>query len=174
MRYVIILLLSCLACEQAPPEKQAVPVAEDSTFLTGTFYLVRHAEQAGVDSSIAATAHLQAGALYRLLQDSGIQKIYFTRYPGSLDMADSMYQYLSLDTVSYVADSSGEGLLYEITRQKDWGKKLLVVGNNRALVPIMHSLKAKPKIDSVAGKDYSSLFIVRKYKDSVRCKRLNY
>lgn len=170
MRYVIILLLSCLACEQAPPEKQPIPVTEDSTFLTGTFYLVHTAEQVPEDSALTAAGHERAGTLYRLLQDSGIQKIYFTRYSGSMETVDSMYQYLSLDTASYVADSLGEGLLYEITRHNDWGKKLLVVGNNRTLVPIMHSLKAKPKVDSV--RDYESVFIVRKYRDSVRCKKV--
>ncbi|QHS62804.1 histidine phosphatase family protein [Chitinophaga agri] len=175
MRYIVILLLCCLACEQPPPARQPVPVAEDSTFLTGTFYLVRHAEQVpGIDSGLTATGRQQAGALYRELQDSGIQKVYFARYLSSMQTTDSICQYLTLDTASYVADSSGENLLYEITRHNDWGKKLLVVGNSRTLIPIMHALKAKPKLDSIGGNDYGSLFVVRKHKDSVRCKRVNY
>jgi hypothetical protein len=175
MRYVIILLLCCLACEPPPPERQPVPVAEDSTFLTGTFYLVRHAAQVpDMDTALREAGHQRAGALYRMLQDSGIQKVYFTHNPASRQTADSICQYLRLDTASYVADSSGEGLLYEITRHNDWGKRLLVIGDSHTLIPIMHSLKAKPKIDSIARDDYSHLFVVRKYKDSVRCKKLNF
>jgi phosphohistidine phosphatase SixA len=173
MRFVVILLLCCLACEQPLPQKQ--PVIEDSTFLTGTFYLVRHAEQLpGQNEGLTDSGYHRAGALYRLLKDSGIQKIYITRYLRSIQTSDSLRQYLRLDTVSYVADSTGEGLLYEITRQDDWGKRLLVIGHSNTLIPIMHSLKAKPKVDSIGHNDYDNLFIVRKYRDSVRCKRVNY
>jgi phosphohistidine phosphatase SixA len=175
MRYVVILLLCCLACEQPPPERQPVPVVEDSTFLTGTFYLVRHAEQGtGEDSALTTAGQHRAGALYRLLQDSGIRKIYFTRYLSSMQTADSLCQYLAIDTATYAVDSTGEGLLYEITRRNDWGKKLLVIGQSNTLIPIMHSLKAKPKTDTIGQKDYSSLFIVRKFRDSVRCRKISY
>lgn len=175
MRYIVIILLCCLACEPPPPERQPIPVAEDSTFLTGTFYLVRHAEEgAGEDSALTAAGHHRAGALYRLLQDSGIQKVYFTHYLSSIQTADSICQYLAIDTASYVPDSTGEDLLYEITRHNDWGKKLLVIGHNYTLVPIMHSLKAKPKIDSIGIKDYNNLFVIKKYKDSVRCRKISY
>jgi phosphohistidine phosphatase SixA len=175
MRYIVIILLCCLACEPPPLERQPIPVAEDSTFLTGTFYLVRHAEQGvGEDSALTDAGHHRAGALYRLLQDSGIQKVYFTHYQCSIQTADSICQYLAIDTASYVPDSTGEDLLYEITRHNDWGKRLLVIGHSNTLIPIMHSLKAKPKIDSIGEKDYSNLFVVRKYKDSVRCRKMNY
>ncbi|MBW8683946.1 histidine phosphatase family protein [Chitinophaga rhizophila] len=175
MRYVVILLLCCLACEQPLPERQPVPVAEDSTFLTGTFFLVGHAEQAsGEDAALSETGQQQAGALYRKLQDSGIQKVYFTRHISSMQTADSICQYLSLDTASYVTDSLGEGLLYEITRHNDWGKKLLIISDHHRLIPIMHSLKAKPKTEAVAGNDYGHMFVVRKFRDSVRVKRFNY
>lgn len=173
MRYIVILLLCCLACEQPPPDRQPIPVAEDSTFLTGTFYLVRHAEETGGEDSVLTEAgHHRAGALYRLLQDSGIQKVYYTAHTSSIQTADSICAYLTLDTASYVKDSSGEGLLYEITRRNDWGKKLLIIGDNKTLVPIMHSLKAKTtKADSV---EYGSLFVVKKYRDSVRVRKVSY
>ncbi|SDG00076.1 histidine phosphatase family protein [Chitinophaga filiformis] len=175
MRYIVIILLCCLACDAPPPERQPIPIAEDSTFLTGTFYLVRHAESgAGEDSALTEAGHHRAGALYRLLQDSGIQKVYFTHYQRSIQTADSICQYLAIDTASYKPDSTGEDLLYEITRHNDWGKKLLVIGQSNTLVPIMHSLKAKPKIDSIERKDYSSLYVVKKYRDSVKCWKTSY
>ncbi|MVT10103.1 histidine phosphatase family protein [Chitinophaga tropicalis] len=175
MRYVVLLLICCWACGQPSPERQPIPVAEDSTFLTGTFYLVRHAEQfPGHDTSLTEEGHRRAGSLYRLLKDSGIQKIYFTPYRRSIETADSLREYLHIDTVSYRPDSTGESLLYEITRRNDWGKHVLVIGHSNTLLPIMRSLKAKPKLDSIKENDYSNLFIVKKYKDSVKCKRISY
>lgn len=175
MRYVVILLLCCMACEQPVPERLLVPVSEDSTFLTGTFYLVRHAEQfPGHDSSLTDAGRQRAGSLYRLLKDSGIQKIYITRTLRSLETSDSLREYLHIDTVSYRTDSTGERLLYEITRHNDWGKRLLIIGHSNTLLPIMHSLKARPRADSIGEKEYSNLFIVKKYKDSVKCRRISY
>lgn len=170
MRYIIVLLLlSCMACEQPLPVKEPIPLTEDSTFLTGTFFMVRHAEP--VDTCLIDYSFQRSGDLYRFLKDSGIQKIYFTPYSGFRDTQDSLREYLQLDTISYKADSTGEGLIYEITRRDDWGKRLLVVGDGYALRPVMKSLKAKPPADSV---NYWDLFIVRKNRDSVKVKKFLY
>ena len=167
MRYVVILLLCCIACVQPSPERQPVPLADDSTFLTGTFYLVRHEEPA--DSGIH-----RAGALYHTLKDSGIEKIYITPSAASRQTAESLFINLHIDTVAYKPDSTGEGLLYEITRRDDWGKRVLVIGQGNTLLPVMRSLRAKPPIDSIGKSDYSNLFIVYKNRDSVRCRRIRY
>jgi phosphohistidine phosphatase SixA len=173
MRYIIILsLLCCVACEQPLPVKEPIPLTEDSTFLTGTFFLVRHAEQIpGYDSSLTTAGFQRAGELYRFLKDSGIQKIYVTPFLSSIETADSLREYLQLDTASYKADSTGEGLIYEITRRDDWGKRLLIIGHDYTLPPVMKSLKAKPPVDSIG---YADLFIVRKFRDSVKMKKFIY
>lgn len=143
MRFVLICLLCCAACQQPLPERQPVAVTEDSTFLTGTFYLVSH-----VDS-----------ALYQHLKDADIDKVYFTSAPVDLT--------LKADTVSYEADSTGEGLIYEITRHDDWGKRLLIVGSGTLLLPAMRSLKAKLIVDTVGENE---LYVLRKNRDSVSWK----
>src|SRR6187402_2442349 len=108
MRYIIIVsLLCCLACEQPLPVKEPIPLTEDSTFLTGVFFLVRHAEQiSGHDSSVTAEGFQRAGDLYRFLKDSGIQKIYVPSFQINITTADSMREYLHLDTATYKTDSS--------------------------------------------------------------------
>lgn len=176
MRYVLILLLCCMACEQPLPQRQPVLVTEDSTFLTGTFYLVRHAQDLcpGMDSSLTDSGYMRAGALYRFLKDSGINRIYITQALASRETAESLMTYLHIDTVTYKADSTGEGLLYEITRHDDWGMRLLVIGQRNTVVPVVRSLKAKSPVDSLKESDYSSLFIVRKSKDTAKCKRTRY
>lgn len=159
------------SCNEPTPERTPVPVSEDSTFLTGTFFLVRHAENfPGYDSTLTADGQCEAGALSRLLRDSAVDKIYFTHFKRAIATADSLRAALHTDTVFFTADSSGESLLYELTRHGDWGKRILVIGHRPALLPILRSFKAKPPVDSVPESVYDEMFTVYKKKDTVTCK----
>ncbi len=164
------------ACTQRQQqEREQIPVSEDTTFLTGTLFLVRHAEKnPGVDSTLTAAGCVRAGALYRLLKDSSISRIYHTPYKRSVQTGDSLRIRGKVDTVFYRADSTGESLLYEISRHHDWGKRILVIGHSNTLIPIMKSLSAKPGIDSIGDKDYGNLFILRKTRDRVSVERKTY
>jgi hypothetical protein len=169
MRYIIVLLLSCcLACEEPAPVKQPIPLTEDSTFLTGTFFVVR---QAAYDSCAPEADQKRASELYRYLKDSAIQRIYINNLVQTALVTDSLREYLHIDTVSYKADSTGEGLIYEIIRRDDWGKNLLVVGKETKMLPVVRSLKAKAPADSIG---YSDLLVIRKFRDSVKSKKFNY
>ncbi len=163
--FILFLLLSC----QTAPVRQPVPVAEDSSFLTGSFFLVRHAEKnPGADSTLTPEGFARAEQLYALLKDSGLQKVYFTPFKRTVQTADPLVAQLHLDTVYYRPDTTGESLIYEITRHEDWGKRLLVVGHSNTLLPLLRALKAKPPVDSIGDKDYDNLFIVYKRRDSVK------
>lgn len=167
-KYVALLCLVLMACE-SKPVRQPVPLTEDSTFLTGTFFLVRHAEKhPGADSTLTQEGHVRAHHLYTLLEDSGLQKIYFTPFKRTVQTADPLFEHLHLDTAYYMPDTTGESLIYEITRREDWGKRLLIVGHSNTLLPIMRALKAKPPVDSIGDKDYNNLFIIYKHRDAVK------
>lgn len=156
-----VLLLAC--GQRKPAARVPVPVTEDSTFLTGTFFLVRHAEKnPGADSTLTPAGELRAGKLYRLLRDSAIVRIYSTKYKRTMQTGDSLRLRNKIDTVLYAPDSTGESLLYEISRRGDWGKRILVIGHSNTLIPIMKSLNVKPRIDSIADKDFGNLFIIYK------------
>lgn len=152
------------ACGQSKkPERVVTPVAEDSTFLTGTFFLVRHAEKnPGRDSTLTEEGRLRAGKLYRLLKDSSISRIYSTPFKRTVQTGDSLRILGGVDTAFYQPDSTGESLLYEISRRGDWGKRILVIGHSNTLIPLLKSFNTKPKMDSIADKDYGNLFIIRK------------
>lgn len=170
MKHHLVFLLFLLPCCQPSPHRQPVAVTEDSTFLTGTFFLVRHAEKnPGRDSTLTRAGVERAEKLYALLKDSGLQKIYFTPFKRTVQTAAPLYRQLPIDTAFYMPDTTGESLIYEITRRRDWGRRLLVVGHSNTLIPVMRALKAKPPVDSIGDKDYDNLFIVRKYRDSVKC-----
>jgi broad specificity phosphatase PhoE len=167
-KYYPFLMLLFLACQQAPV-RQPVPVTEDSTFLTGSFFLVRHADKhPGVDSTLTEAGKERAYKLYQRLKDSGLQKIYFTPFKRTVQTADPLLEQLHLDTAYYKPDTTGESLIYEISRRQDWGKRLLIVGHSNTLLPIMRALKAKPPLDSIGDRDYDNLFIIHKYRDSVK------
>ncbi|RPD42337.1 histidine phosphatase family protein [Chitinophaga barathri] len=152
------------ACGQSKkPERATTPVAEDSTFLTGTFFLVRHAEKnPGRDSTLTTEGRQRAGKLYRILKDSAISRIYTTPFKRTVETGDSLRILGKVDTAFYQPDSTGESLLYEISRRGDWGKRILVVGHSNTLIPLIKSLNAKPKMDSISEKDYGNLFIIHK------------
>lgn len=164
-----LMLAACGGTTQKAP----VPVSEDSTFLTGTIYLVRHAEKyPGMDSTLTPAGRNRAGALYRLLKDSSISKIYCTHFKRSVQTGDSLRILGHIDTAFYKPDSTGESLLYEISRRGDWGKHILVIAHSNTMIPILKSLNAKTRMDSIADADYGNLFIVRKTRAASRVQHI--
>lgn len=172
---ILLSLLLLIACQPKQPVRQPIPVAEDTTFLTGTFYIVRHAEECpGTDSVLTAAGNARAGALYRLLKDSGLNKIYTTPYKRAVATADSLRTRLHLDTCFYEADTSGESFIYQVTRHEDWGKRILVVGHAHTIIPLLRSLKVSPARDSIRNTEYDKLFIVRKSKAETTLKEISF
>ncbi|MFY0254363.1 histidine phosphatase family protein [Chitinophaga sp. 30R24] len=160
----ILLFLFCVvACKPKPPVvREPVPVSDDTTFLTGTFYIVRHAESLpGADTLLTAEGRQRVGALYRLLKDSGINKIYITPDRQTIATADSLRIRLHLDTCFYHIDTTGESFIYQVTRHEDWGKHILVVAHTHTILPILRSLKGQLPANS--GFEADQLLIVRKY-----------
>lgn len=159
------LLILFAACQPRVPEHKPIPVTEDTTFLTGTFFLVRHAEKnPGADSTLTPEGIARAGALYNRLKDSGLVKIYTTGFKRSIQTADSLRLRLGLDTCIYPADTTGESLIYAITRHGDWGRRILVVGHSNTLLPVIHALGGKTAKDTIGEKEFDRLYIVRKTK----------
>ncbi|GEP93778.1 SixA phosphatase family protein [Chitinophaga cymbidii] len=156
---LVLLLAACGNMGQ----RARVQVSEDSTFLTGTIYLVRHAEKdKGEDPSLTAAGRKRAGALYRLLKDSSISRIYCTPYKRSVQTGDSLRILNRIDTAFYKPDATGESLIYEISRRGDWGKHILVIAHSNTMLPILKSLNARTRMDSIADTDYGNIFIVHK------------
>lgn len=163
MRVIIaVVIVWMVGCKPAAAPKAVVEVTEDSTFLTGTFFIVRHAEKnPGDDSTLTPAGRHRAGALYNLLKDSMIDKIYFTPYKRSVETADSLIFYKHIDTCFYQADTSGESLIYQLTRHNDWGKKVLVIGHSNTVIPILRSLKVEGPLSPVPESDYNRLYRVQ-------------
>src|SRR5690349_9064107 len=104
-------------------------MSQEKTFPENTnIYLVRHGEkEAGRDPQLNEAGKKRAGDLLRVLQDKKISRIYVTNYRRSWMTADSLRIQLGTDTVGYIADTTGVGLLTKIKENNDFGKTILVV-----------------------------------------------
>lgn len=105
----------------------------DKTF--SKIFIVRHAERhPGFNGHLTWYGRLRAGDLMRLLQDSGIQKIYITPYSRTLETADSLLAQEKIDTSVYRLDTSAAELVEQLKRNKDFGRTILIVGS-RSMIP---------------------------------------
>jgi hypothetical protein len=156
---VLLFLISLLwiGCKPAP-SRPVIEVSDDSTFLTGTFFVVRHAEG---DSALSAAGRQRSGALYNRLKDSFINKIYITSYLNSSQTADSLRLLKHIDTSYYEADTSGESLIYQVTRHNDWGKRILVIGHSHTIIPILRSLKVQGPLSPIPDSDFGRIYRVK-------------
>jgi broad specificity phosphatase PhoE len=125
------------------------------------FYVVRHAERyAGFNGHLTWYGRERAGDLRRLLQDSGIQKIYITPYSRTLETADSLRLQQKTDTVIYLVDTSGADLGRLLKRKKDYGKNILIVGHGNTVPGILRMLGASYPSDQLPDSVYNVMFEV--------------
>ena len=80
-----------------------------------TIYLVRHAEkEEGKDPLLTTKGQQRAGDLMRILKSKNLQDIYVTQYRRTQMTGDSIRIQLGIDTIHYLADTTGEDLLQKI------------------------------------------------------------
>ncbi len=104
-------------------------------------YLVRHAEKEnGNDPLLTEAGRKRAGDLARALKDRNIQRVYVTKYRRTQMTADSMRLLLGIDTVHYLADTTGEDLFNKVKKNNDLGKAILVIGHSNTIPKIIRSI----------------------------------
>lgn len=108
---------------------------------TSRFFVVPHAESyPGFNGHLSWYGRERAGALEKLLSDSGVTRIYVTPYSRTLETADSLRLRHQIDTAVYLLDSTGEDLTAAIKANRDYGRTLLIVGHRFAIAGILESL----------------------------------
>lgn len=134
-----LVLLAILAGAAFTASAQ-VAVTDTSTRI----YIVRHAEkEQGKDPVLTPAGLRRAGDLARVMQDKRIQRIYVTQYLRTQMTADSVRILLGVDTVHYLADTTGEDLIRQIGLHNDWGKPILVVGHSNTILRIARRFGVK-------------------------------
>ena len=80
--------------------------------------------------------------------------------------ADSLRIQYSIDTVHYLADTTGNNLLEEIKEHNDFGKAILVTGHSNTLSFIIEKLGvAKQAIPVIEDNEFDYLFVVKLIKE---------
>lgn len=139
------------------------------------FFVVRHAERyPGFDGALTWAGKTRAGDLMRLLQDSGISKIYVTPYVRTAQTADSLRIKLKLDTVQYTPDSTGDNLLRQINQHHDYGTNILIVGHGNTVPHILRKLGANYPGDNLPDTVYDKIFEVINNHGKVTMKTMQY
>lgn len=107
------------------------------------FFVIRHAERyPGFEGELTWYGRLRAGDLMRLLKDSGINRIYVTPFLRTWQTADSLSRLNKIDTVHYVADSTGADLIRTLRTRKDFGRTILVIGHGNTVPALLRQLGA--------------------------------
>lgn len=105
------------------------------------FFVIRHAERyPGFEGELTWYGRLRAGDLMRLLKDSGINRIYVTPFLRTWQTADSLARLSKMDTVHYLADSTGADLIRALRSHKDFGRTILVIGHGNTVPALLRQL----------------------------------
>ena len=126
-------------------------------------YLVRHAEkEAGNDPLLTQEGNKRAGDLMRTLKGKNIQRIYVTEYRRTQNTGDSLRIQLDIDTVHYMADTTGEDLARKIIEHNDLNATILVVGHSNTIPTIIQKLglAAYPPA-YIPDKEFDNLFLLQ-------------
>ena len=156
MKYVILISAICIS-------QSSLSAQQIITNNKAIIYLVRHGEkEKGDDPLLTEAGKQRAGDLMRVLNTKNIQRIYVTQYRRTQMTADSLRIKYSIDTVHYLADTTGNNLLEEIKEHNDFGKAILVIGHSNTLSFIMEKLGvAKQAIPVIEDNEFDYLFVVK-------------
>lgn len=145
----------------------------------GNYYLVRHAEKdTGKNPALTMAGYLRAGDLYRELKNKKISKIYVSQYRRSQLTADSLRIYKKIDTMHYVADTTGDGLFLKFTafrKAVNFKNNVLIIAHSNTIPVILKRLGVTGlDISEIPDDEYDNLFLVTVKNKKVSLKWLKY
>lgn len=125
------------------------------------FFVIRHAERfAGFDANLTWYGRLRAGDLMRLLKDSGIRRIYVTPFVRTQQTADSLRLLQQIDTVHYLADTSGKDFARQLQSHTVYGSNALIVGHANTVPVILRRLGAHYPGNTIPDTVFNLIFEV--------------
>ncbi len=160
------LILFLLICGCAMSLCAQPPLANSRTRI----YIVRHGEkESGKDPGLAIAGKQRAGDLMRKLKRKHIHHIYVSQFRRTQMTGDSMRIQSGIDTIQYVADTTGEDLLNKIIAHKDQRRKILVIGHSNTIPNIIRKLGvADYPTDWIPDNEFDNLFLIRYKKHQAR------
>jgi len=126
-------------------------------------YIVRHAEkESGKDPALTPAGRQRAGDLMRKLKHKHIHHIYVSQFRRTQMTGDSMRIQLGIDTIHYLADTTGEDLLNKIIAHGDQRHRIVVIGHSNTIPNIIRKLGVgNYPTDYIPDNEFDNLFLVR-------------
>ncbi len=157
--------------------QQVVAAQMPEGFSTTTkIYLARHAEkQSGTDPALTQRGNKRAGDLLQTLKNKHLQHIYVTQYKRTQMTGDSLRIQMSIDTVHYVADTTGEDVYNKIIVNKEAGKTILIIGHSNTVPKIIKKLGvADYDTRTIPDAEYDNLYLITYKKKKPVVKQMKY
>jgi phosphohistidine phosphatase SixA len=150
--------------------------AQNRLVAKGTvIYLVRHAEKESGNDPVLTTAGKQrAGDLLKVLKNKKLQRIYVTQFRRTQMTADSLRILLNIDTVQYVADTTGVSLIEKITAHNDFGKAILIIGHSNTVPILIKKLGVTQPVKPIADNEFDNLFVIKYRKGKALLSTMKY
>lgn len=125
-------------------------------------YLVRHAEKdTGKNPILTEKGMQRSGVLMRIMKEKKISHIYVTQYRRTQLTGDSLYKMMHIDTVHYLADTTGNDLVSKINEKKDWGRSILIIGHSNTIPALIRKLGVKNFIvKEIPETEFDNLFMI--------------
>jgi len=144
--------------------------------VTTKIYLVRHAEkQSGTDPALTEKGYKRAGALLQTLKHKHLHHIYVTQYKRTQMTGDSLRIQLSIDTVHYAADTTGEDVYNKIIANNEAGKTILIIGHSNTIPKIIKKLGATDyNTSTIPDAEYDNLYLITYKKRKPVVKQVKY
>lgn len=132
----------------------------------GVIYVVRHAEKdTGNDPRLSAWGYIRSGELGRELKSKRLNRIYVTQFRRTRLTADSVRLNQKVDTVHYVADNNGDGLINALLKNKNKEKRILIIGHSNTIPVILRRLGINDyPAGNIPDNEYDNLYRVTFHK----------
>ncbi len=142
----------------------------------GNYYIVRHAEKdTGKNPVLTAEGYFRSGDLYRALKNKQIHKIYVSQFRRTQLTADSLRIYQKIDTLHYLADTSGIDLINKIIGQNHHRKNVLIIGHSNTIPVIVQKLGITDFLpNELPDHEYDNLYLIAIKNKKVSLKKLKY
>ena len=136
---------------------------ENFSMKKGVIYVVRHAEKAsGSDPVLTPQGYIRSGDLLRALNSKDYipERIYVSQFRRTQLTADSLRIRLKIDTVHYIADETGDGIIKALLANKHKDKRILIVAHSNTIPAILRRLGIVNYTGEISESEHDNLFTV--------------
>jgi 2,3-bisphosphoglycerate-dependent phosphoglycerate mutase len=165
---ISFLILSLFSCQSNSQDRR-----EDTNFLTGKIFLVRHAEKAaGSDPTLSEMGKQRASGLKKYFSNKDLAAVLSTSYNRTRETADSIAAAYGIKVLEYKIDEHGADLRKKLAVYK--GKNVVIVGHSNTLDKSAQALGYQGAFPTITESDFANIFYLQSRADTLQLKRIRF